>query len=150
MSGLARQLGRPEGLRGRLVGRSLNRGTARSLVRRHRPRLEQVGPRGHVNGVELSLTMLKASERRYRAACAEGRRALQAGSIGDLPLENESLDGLITVNTAYFVEDLEGAFREIARVLRPSERAVVGVADPRQWVRCPLRPMVSGFGRSMN
>jgi len=89
--------------------------------------LEQVGPKGHVNGVELSLTMLKASERRYRAASAEGRLALQAGSIGDLPLENESLDGLITVNTAYFVEDLEGAFREIARVLRPS-----------------------GFGRSMN
>jgi len=92
--------------------------------------LEQVGPKGHVNGVELSLTMLKASERRYRAASAEGRLALQAGSIGDLPLENESLDGLITVNTAYFVEDLEGAFREIARVLLPSERAVVGVADP--------------------
>ena len=48
----------------------------------------------------------------------------------DLPLPDESLDAVITVNTVYFVADLDRAFAEIARVLRPTGRAVIGVGDP--------------------
>lgn len=159
-SGLAGQLGRPEGVRGRLIGRGLNRSNrsaiaaaVRATSLRHGQAaadigfgggvglqllLEQVGADGSVDGVELSATMLMASERRHRAACADGRLALHSGSLAALPLDDRSLDGLITVNTAYFVEDLLGAFREIARVLRPSGRAVVGVGDPEAMASMPV------------
>ena len=40
----------------------------------------------------------------------------------DLPLPDESLDAVITINTVYFVAELERAFGEIARVLRPDRQ----------------------------
>lgn len=84
-------------------------------------------------GIELSDTMLTVAEKKFRAECSDGRLALYAGTLGDLPLDDDSLDGLITTNTVYFVDDLERAFAEIARVLRPTGRAVIGVAD-HEWM----------------
>ena len=92
--------------------------------------LDRVGQRGHVDGVDLSETMLGAARRTHRVACAEGRLSLCVGTIVDLPIDDSRLDALITVNTIYFVEDLACAFGEIARVLRPGGRAVVGIGDP--------------------
>ena len=63
---------------------------------------------------------------------------MHAGTLNDLPLNDGSVDGLITVNTMYFVDGLEDAFREIARVLRPSGRAVIGLADPDAMASMPL------------
>jgi len=150
--GLARQLGRPEGLRGRVVGRMLNRRNARVVAAAVeatglragqigadigfggglglRLLLDRVGRDGRVHGVEVSDTMLVAAERRHRQEITAGRLALQRGTLGALPIEDGTIDGLITVNTLYFVEDVTAAFRELARVLSPSGRAVVGVADP--------------------
>lgn len=160
LAGLARQLSRPEGLPGRLVGRRLNKSNRSTLAAAVEATglgagqvagdigfgggaglqilLDRVGPTGHVHGVELSDTMLAAARRRYQTACAEGRATLRAGTLNDLPLDDGSLDGLITVNTIYFVADLEGAFREIARVLRPSGRAVIGLADPKAMASMPF------------
>lgn len=63
---------------------------------------------------------------------------------------------MLTTNTRYFVEDLAAAFAELARVLRPSGRAVVGVGDPAAMASLPvtehgfrLRPvpgLVAGLG----
>jgi arsenite methyltransferase len=47
-----------------------------------------------------------------------------------LPLNDFSLDGVITVNTLYFVADLERTFAELARVLSSSGRLVIGIGDP--------------------
>jgi len=160
LSGLARQLGRPEGLRGRLVGLGLNKGnryavTAAVAASDLQPGqaaadigfgggiglqllLERVGASGHVDGVELSDTMLEQARRRHREECSAGTLALHAGTLGDLPLADDSLDGLITANTVYFIEDLERAFGEIARVLRPGGRAVVGVGDPGMMAAMPV------------
>jgi arsenite methyltransferase len=159
-SGLARQLGRPEGLRGRLIGRGLNKGNRTAVTAAVSATslgpgqaaadvgfgggiglqllLERVGAGGHVDGVELSDTMLQQARRRYRASCANGSLALHAGTLGELPLEDGSLDGLITTNTVYFVENLEQAFGEIARVLRPGGRAVVGIGDPEMMAAMPV------------
>jgi len=143
-SGLARQLGRPEGLRGRIVGRGLNKGNRAAadigfggglgleLL------LERVGTEGRVVGVELSDTMLTVAEKRFGAECSDGRLTLLNGTMGDLPLDDGSLDALITTNTVYFVEDLERAFGEITRVLSPTGRAVIGVADPAWMASMPV------------
>ena len=64
---------------------------------------------------------------------ADGRLSLHAASLTDLPLPQASLDGAITINTIYFIADLDRAFSELASALKPSRYAVVGVADP-DWM----------------
>lgn len=56
-------------------------------------------------------------------SCLEGVLALHEGTIVDLPLDDACLDGLIAVNTIYFVGDLDRGFRvrsvdEVAGLLR--------------------------------
>jgi ubiquinone/menaquinone biosynthesis C-methylase UbiE len=100
--------------------------------------LDQVGAAGHVDGIELSGTMLASAQRRFRAASSAGRLALHHGSITHMPLEDASLEALITVNTIYFVDNLELAFGELARVIRPSGRAVIGLGDPQAMASLPF------------
>jgi SAM-dependent methyltransferase len=160
MVGLAQQLGRPEGLRGRLLGRRLNRGNRAAVTAAVKATglqpgqvgadvgfggglglqllLDAVGPTGHVHGVELSDTMLAGAKRRHRAELSAGRLTLVAGVLEDLPVQHASIDGLITVNTLYFVDDVAAVFRELARVLRPSGRAVIGVGDPVAMAKMPM------------
>jgi arsenite methyltransferase len=95
--------------------------------------LDRVSSGGHVHGVELSDTMLAAARRRHAAELADGRLSLAKGTLQRLPLDDGKVDGLITVNTVYFVDELDAVFAEIARVLAPDGRAVVGVADP-DWM----------------
>lgn len=50
-----------------------------------------------------------------------------------LPMADGALDGWISVNTVYFVEELPTAFAELRRVLAPAGRGVLGMADP-EWM----------------
>ena len=160
LAGFARQLGHPDGWRGRLVGRGLNRGNRATVTIAAeltgvvaggraadlgfgggiglRVLLERVGAGGHVDGVDVSETMLGAARRTFRDEISAGRLTLHPATMIDLPLDTASLDALITVNTIYFVEDLGRAFGEIARVLRPGATAVVGLADPVAMARMPF------------
>jgi SAM-dependent methyltransferase len=56
----------------------------------------------------------------------------------DLPLADDSVDVAITVNTVYFLDDVEPAFREFARVLRSGGRLAVGIGDPDEMARMPV------------
>jgi arsenite methyltransferase len=160
MAGLAGQLGRPEGLRGRLVLRRLDRGNremvlaavaATGLVEGQVAAdigfgsglglvqlLDRVGPGGHVHGIELSSTALAAAGRRFRGEVAEGRITLEPGDLTALPLATGSLDAAMTVNTVYFVERLDVALGELARVVRPGGRVVIEVGDPEAMARMPF------------
>ena len=100
--------------------------------------LDVVGPAGHVHGVELSDTMLAAAQRRHRTEVTAGQMRLARGVLEHLPLDDSSVDGLITVNTLYFIEEVAAVFRELARVLRPAGRAVIGVGDPAAMARMPM------------
>ncbi len=153
---MARQLRHPAGLAGHLVGATMNRSNRRDIsaaVDALSPvagtavadigfggglgiqlLLECVGPAGRVHGIELSTAMLNRAARRYRRAVTDGRLALHAGSLTGLPLPDSSLDGAITVNTIYFVDDLDRAFSELSRTLKTSSNAVIGIADP-DWMR---------------
>jgi ubiquinone/menaquinone biosynthesis C-methylase UbiE len=162
LGGLAGQLGKPTGLRGRLVAIMLNRvnrgliaeaidglalqpgavgadlgfggGVGLGLL------LERVGPTGRVHGVDFSPTMVSRATRRFRSAVASGRLRLQTGSITQLPLQDGSIQGAITINTIYFISDLNRAFSELARVIVRPGRVVVGIGDPRMMARLPTTP----------
>lgn len=163
--GTARQLGHPDGWRGQLVGLILNRAN-RAFVRAAvdatdlapgetaadlgfgggvglRMLLDAVGPTGRVHGVDVSRTMLERARVRFADEWAVGRLELTAGSLAALPLADDSVDAVITVNTFYFLDDAGPALREIARVLRPGGRVVIGIGDPEEMARAPL--MAHGF-----
>lgn len=160
LAGFAAQLGKPAGLRGLVVGTMLNRtnrgmisvavdalelkigataadlgfggGVGLALL------LERVGPRGHVVGVDISPTMVRRASGQFDREIAAGRMQLQVGSLTKLPLEDGSVQGAITVNTVYFIAELDRVFSELARVITSSGRAVVGIGDPENMARMPM------------
>jgi SAM-dependent methyltransferase len=160
MAGIAKQLGHPHGLRGRIVGGLLNRGNrgfVQAAVDAVRPNagavvadvgfgggvglkflLDSVGQSGRVHGVEVSETMLSSAARQYRRAIAGGQLTLHSGSLTQLPFPEGALDNIITVNTIYFIAELERAFTELDRVTRPAGRIVVGMGDPDAMARMPF------------
>lgn len=148
---VAAQLGHPSGVVGRLISKGLNRGN-RAVIEGAVEALDldpgavvaDVGFGGGaglrllldsassptVHGVEVSPTMISQAHSTFAEDRAAERLHIHLGQLADLPLESASLDGLITVNTIYFVDDLDLAFREIARTLRATGRAVIGIGDP--------------------
>jgi SAM-dependent methyltransferase len=158
--GAARQRGHPDGWRGQLVGRLLNH-TNRAFVSAAVDAagltpgaaaadlgfgggvglgllLDRVAPGGRVYGVDRSTTMVEQARRRFAEEWATGRLELTRGSLVDLPLLEDSLDAVITVNTFYFLDDVDPALREVVRVLRPGGRVVIGVGDPDGMARAPV------------
>ncbi|MEV0342134.1 methyltransferase domain-containing protein [Nocardia sp. NPDC050713] len=157
---VASQLGRPHGIAGRVVGRILNRGnyatvTAAVAAAEAAPGatvadigfgggigldqlLASVGATGVVHGMEIAPTMLDEAAKRFRSELADGRLVLHTAAMDEIPLPAASLDAVISTNTVYFIDDLAPAFAELARVLRPSGRVVLGIGDPADMARMPF------------
>lgn len=157
---VASQLGHPRGVLGRGVARLLNRGnqgavTAAVAASAAGPGeavadvgfggavglpllLDRVGAQGQVYGIEISTSMLARAAKRFRRPVAAGTLRLLEGSLTGMPLPDQALDAAITTNTVYFVPELERAFAELARVLRPAGRLVVGIADPDAMAQMPV------------
>lgn len=102
--------------------------------------LERADPTTTVHGVEVSGEMLARAARRFGEPIAARRLVLHRASMTDLPFAPGSLDGVVTTNTIYFVEDLDRAFAELAGALKPSGRAVVGMGDPAAMAKMPVAP----------
>jgi SAM-dependent methyltransferase len=156
---LARQLRRPDGIVGRIVAGRLNKGN-QAIIATAIEALELTAPsvaadlgfgggiglrllldRPEVSeavGIDFSPAMLTAARKRFATELADGRLRLEPGSLTELPLPDSSLDGAITVNTVYFLDDLAPALRELARVLRPGGRVVIGIGDPDAMAEMPF------------
>lgn len=157
---VAGQLGRPHGLLGPVVARALNRGNGRAIEDAVAAAdvapgatvadigfgggvgltmlLDRVGDRGVVHGIEVADDMLQRARSRFRDDVDAGRLRLGHGSLTALPLDDGALDAVITLNTVYFVADLDAACGELARVLRPGGLAVVGIGDPDAMAQIPV------------
>jgi SAM-dependent methyltransferase len=156
------QLANPHGRFGRLVARRLN-ALNRSLIEAAietlqlktgdtaadlgfggglglRLLLDRVGGAGEVHGVDRSDVALAGARGSYSAEIAAGRLSLHDASMTALPLAAGSVDGIVTTNTIYFLDDagLTAALGECARVLRRSGRLAVGISDPEAMARNPL------------
>ena len=142
------QLSRPAGPLGRVVAALMNRGN-RDLNARAIELLDvaansrvldlgfggglTLGPllsRGAtVFGVDRAADMVQAAGSRHRQAVAESRLILRTGEVQDLPMDDATVDRVLTVNTVYFWPDLAVALREVRRVLAPDGRLVIGIRD---------------------
>jgi len=160
LSTVAGQLGRPHGILGPFVARALNRGNERAIASAVEaaeiPRggvaadigfgggvglqllLDRVGDYGVVHGIEIADDMLRRARSRFSRDVASGRLRLSSGSLTELPFDDGSVDALITVNTVYFISELDAACAEITRVLRPGGRAVIGIGDPEVMAKLPF------------
>jgi ubiquinone/menaquinone biosynthesis C-methylase UbiE len=99
--------------------------------------LNRVGATGVVHGIEISATLLKRARTRYGTHVDSGRLRLAHGSLDTLPLNDAALNAAITVNTLYFVADLDSACHELARVTDRGGTLVLGIGDPEAMLRIP-------------
>jgi arsenite methyltransferase len=88
--------------------------------------LDQVGSDGYVAGVDASPQMLGVAAHR-----SEGRSnvAFHQGEATALPVQDGSFDRALSVQVLEYVDDVEGALRQIHRTLRPGGRAVIWDVD---------------------
>ncbi|MDT5185605.1 MAG: arsenite methyltransferase [Mycobacterium sp.] len=100
--------------------------------------LDRVGHDGVVRGIEIADDMLRRARSRFGRDVRSGRLRLSSGSLTALPLDDKSVDALITINTVYFISELDAACAELARVLRPGGRAALGIGDPDVMARLPF------------
>jgi ubiquinone/menaquinone biosynthesis C-methylase UbiE len=157
LSTVAGQLGRPHGILSPFVARALNRGNEKAIaaavdaaeVERGgvaadigfgggvglQLLLDRVGDDGVVHGIEIADDMLRRAKSKFGR---DGRLRLARGSLTEVPLDDGSVDALVTVNTVYFISELDATCAELARVLRPGGRAVIGIGDPDVMARLPF------------
>ena len=142
---IARQLSRPTGFFGRIMGRlmnwhnaKLNSYAVRQLELTPSDRVLEVGFGGgvtlpsliagaaFVGGVDRSSDMVRRAKAMFSEAVSAGRADFREGNVEDLPFEASSFGKVCTVNTIYFWSSLDAGFAEIHRVLLPGGRVVVG------------------------
>ncbi|MEV6320478.1 methyltransferase domain-containing protein [Nocardia sp. NPDC051787] len=160
LSTVASQLGNPHGVLGKGVAFLLNRGNKTAIAGAVEAAtaapggiaadvgfgggaglsllLERVGASGVVHGIEISADMLARACSGHARDIGSGRLRLAEGSLTALPLADDSLDAAITVNTVYFVPDLAAACAELARVVHPGGRLVIGIGDPDAMAKLPF------------
>ena len=91
---------------------------------------KQVGADGSVDGIDFSTSMIPLAQRR----CADLPWVrLRAGDVGQLPYADGAFDAAVCTQVYEYVADIEGALRELRRVLHPGGRALVMDTD---WESC--------------
>lgn len=85
--------------------------------------LARRAPRGRVAGVDPSELMVEIAVQRNREHVRAKRVEIAQAGVERLPFDHGAFDKVLCVHGVYFWSDLDSAFREIARVLKPGGRA---------------------------
>lgn len=151
---LAQQFGRPSGLIGPFMARTLNRVNARvnaialeCLAPAPADHVLDVGfggglmlrqvlplvPRGGAAGIEISQPMLSRARRNFRSEIQSGRLEIAEASVSSIPFADNRFDKAASINTLHFWPDPPSGFRELLRVLKPGGLLVV-VTRPKEFL----------------
>lgn len=84
--------------------------------------LAALAPKGRVVGADHSELMVEVALKRNRELVKTHRVEVATASIDALPFSDETFDKAICVHVVYFWKDLDGAFRNVARVLKSGGR----------------------------
>ena len=157
---IARQLARPTGPLGWLVGRRMARSNAYEaewtvavLSVQPTDRVLEVGfgpgvaialaarraTRGRVIGIDISPAMLSAARRRNAAAIRAGRVDLRLADVTAIPFESGGFNKALSIHSLYFWPEPLAALRELHRVLRPAGRLALTLM-PRDAMATQDRP----------
>jgi SAM-dependent methyltransferase len=82
----------------------------------------RLGPRGRVIGVDMTAAMREQATRAAELAGLSERVRIVSGLLEELPLEDASVDVVISNGVLNLSPDKRRAFAEIVRVLRPGGR----------------------------
>ncbi len=145
---VSRQLSNPSGRGGRIIATAMNRGNRAMNARaidlldvQRGSRVLDLGFGGGLTfpvlleradavvGVDRAADMVDAARSRHAEACAAGRLEVHVGEVAAIPLPDDAVDRVLTVNTVYFWPDLAAALGEVRRVLAPGGRLVIGIRD---------------------
>lgn len=94
------------------------------------PAAESVGSTGSVTGVDLAENLLELARAKAKQRGLENID-FQTGDLTNLPFEEGSFDAVVCVFGIFFVPDMEGALRELKRVLRTGGRLAITTWGPR-------------------
>jgi len=82
-------------------------------------------PNAMIYGFDISHAMLSLAGSRNRKSIDHAKMKIEKASISKLPLGNESLDLLYTINTLYFWEDPDQVFKEVRRLLKKDGHFII-------------------------
>lgn len=92
--------------------------------------LRALGPAGQLFALETSEEMLARARRRFIVPRLRGRLRIEHARVESLPLGDASFEGVLSLGTISFWTDVDEGLRELARVLAPGGRLVLGVPAP--------------------
>lgn len=141
---LSRQAAHPHGLGGRLIGRlwvretaTVNDAAVELLAPAPGESILEIGfgpgrtvglvadRSASVTGVDVSDEMLRLATRRNAKLIDAQRVALTVNDGTRLPVEDDSVDAVLSVHNLYFWPEPETTINEVARVLRPGGRVLL-------------------------
>lgn len=88
-------------------------------------RMSAMVPEGLLAGVDISPAMVAQCENRYRKEIREGRLELKCAAAESLPYPPQYFTKVCSTNSIFYWQDLERAFSEIERVLKPGGNLVL-------------------------